>query len=233
MVDVVQFPSVLRLTDRADPFLIANTISGGEGMDGSEQVVSALSFRWRWRVSFPVKSAVEVRQLRALRTKLKGRFNYLRMRVCDMYRLTADAIGASYPDDGVPHDDDAPFDDDYGYAASPVHSPVTADAAAGDTTLRVRASDFAGEMAAGLFFSVGEWLHQTEDFELDGTDYVLTIAPPLREDVFAGSIANFDAVALWAFASDDEGGADLRLGKTGVVKLDLIEPVGRRLDDAA
>lgn len=232
MVDIVAFPAVLQLTDRSDPMLMQNTRSGGVAINGDEQVLSPLSGRWEWRVTFPVRNAVQVRSLRLFKSRMKGRFNYARLGLCDRYRITMKAAGL-IGGAAVPFSDGATFDDGSIFAAGSLHSPVTVAAAAGAVELRVRASDFGAAMTAGVFFSVNDWLNQIEDLELDGADYVLQLASPLREAVAEGDEIDLGGTALWALAADEAGDIDLRLGKLGMGQLTFVEPVGRRLKNAS
>lgn len=229
MVEVIPFPSILKISDRSEPMVIQNTRSGGMGLDGAEQVLSPLSGRWEWRVAIPIRNKDQARQLRVLKSRMKGRFNYVRMTLCDQYRITLQQVGGAYPEPGIPHSDDTLFDDDTGYLNS-VTSPVQDDASAGATSITIRASDLAGQMAEGVYFSINEWLYLVESFEEDGADYVVTFGPPLREDVLAGAEANFSGVSLWSFVSDTTGDIDMQIGRFGTVALNFVEPVGRRLD---
>lgn len=229
MVDVIQFPSVLKISDRSDPLLVQNTRSGGMGIDGTEQVLSPLSGRWEWRVAIPIRTEDQARQLRVLKSKMKGRFNYVRMATCDQYRITLKDVGGTYPEPGIPHSDDTLFSDDTGYQNG-VTSPIMSDAPAGSTQITIRASDLNGKMAEGVYFSIAEWLYLVEEFEVDGSNYIVTIQPPLREAATTSSEANFSGVALWSFVSDMTGDIDLQIGRFGVAALNFVEPVGSRLD---
>lgn len=231
MVEIVQFPSVLKISDRSDPLLVQNTRSGGMGIDGTEQVLSPLSGRWEWRVAIPIRTEDQARQLRVLKSRAMGRYNYVRVALCDQYRITLKDVGGTYPEPGIPHDDDTLFSDDTGYQNG-VTSPIMADAAAGSTEIEIRASDLNGQMAEGVYFSINEWLYLVESFEVDGSNYVLTFQPPLRQAVTTSDEANFSAIALWSFVSDVTGDIDLQIGRFGTAALNFVEPVGRRLSDA-
>ncbi len=227
-VEIIQFPSVLKISDRSDPLLIQNTRSGGMGIDGTEQVLSPLSGRWEWRVAIPIRNEDQARQLRVLKSRMKGRYNYVRMALCDQYRITLKDVGGTYPEPGIPHSDDTLFDDDVGYQNG-VTSPIMVDAAAGSTSIEIRASDLNGQMAEGVYFSISEWLYLVESFEVDGSNYVVTFQPPLRVAASEGDVANFAAIALWAFVSDATGDIDMQIGRFGTAALNFVEPVGRRL----
>jgi len=229
MVEVIDAAGLV-ITDRSDPQLIHATLSGGPGLNGDEQILSALSARWEWSAVLLVRDEVAARSLRWLRSKAKGRFNYIRLRICDRYRITRKDIGAVDPPDGVPFGDGAHFSDGSTWSLSQPSAPLVTDAAAGDETITVPASYFSGAVSAGVFFGLNDWLHQVDGWEEDGDNYVLTISPPLREDAAVGDEADFSGRSIWQLASDEEGGIDLSLGRSGTTQLRLIEPIGRRFD---
>jgi hypothetical protein len=230
VVDIIDFPASLRITDRDDPFLVPNVRSGGVAMDGGEQVISPLTNRWRWRIVIPIRNKADARAYRTLILRLNGRYNYLRVPTCDRYRLSRKDVGATYPGDAVPFSDDSTFSDGSGFALAQPSAAVTAAGAAGDGTLTVDAAAFAGAITAGVFFAVNDWLYAITDWSDDGSgNYVLTISPTLREAVTTADVADFRAPAIWALAADDSGIVSLRGGRLGEAVLDLIEPLGRRI----
>lgn len=231
---IVEFPSILKFTDRTDPQLMFNNRSGGIALDGSEQIVSPLSERWKYRVNVPIRNPEEVQEFRVVLSKLKGRYNYLRMRLCDQNRIRKDP--AYVPPSGdlsVPFSDDAPFSDDVGfyYLNNWVWPKVdvTSSANEGTSVVYINADTFGGIMKRGVFFSINDWLYLIEDWSLVGPNYVLNISPPLREDISIGDAADFSATAIWILSADEVGNLDLQIGRLGVVTLDLIEPVLRDL----
>lgn len=225
MVDIVEL--TLRMSDRTDPELMFNTRTGGEAIDGTEQILSPLSERWRFTAVFPIMDKASARAIRVAKSKLKGRFNYLLLRICDQYRITRKDIGALGSPDGVPHSDGAYFSDGTGYALASPTTKIMADATDGAGQITVRASDFAGAITAGVFFSINYYLYQVDGWLEDGTNYILDISPPLREAVTTEDIADFDAKCLWRLVGDDEGSLPLQAGKFGMVTLNLVEPIGR------
>jgi hypothetical protein len=234
MVDVVTFPGNLQISDRDDPQLVSLTRSGGTSLNGIEQVISPLSQRWKWSVTIPIRRKDQARSLRVMLSQLQGRYGYLRMRVCDLYRVSRREMGATpiTSEHGVPHSDGAYFSDDEGYhLAGGTTSPVAA-VAEGDTSMVL---DTGIPIVTGTFFSINDWLYVIEDIDdpedLDnpGTARTIHFAPPLREAATIEDELNFDPVAIWQLATDDTGALQLSLGKRGVVTLDLVEPVGRDL----
>lgn len=230
MVDTIELN--LPMSDRTDPQLSFNTRSPGMAIDGSEQIISPLSERWTFSAVFPILDATAARTIRIVKSRLKGRFNYLLLRICDQYRITRKDVGFSVGDDGpgTPHSDGAYFSDGTGYQTSPQPSaPIMAVAAANATQVIVSAAPFNGKMSAGVFFDINYYLYQIDGWELssDGLTYTLDISPPLRAAVSTADMANFDAKCLWRLETDSEGRLDLQIGKFGFVTLNLVEPIGR------
>lgn len=220
----------LPISDRTDPLLVPNTRSGGVAINGVEQVVSPLTSIWKFRAVLPINTVARARAWRATVAKMDGQFNYIRLRVCDQYRIGRRDVGAWSPSDPVPHSDDTFFSDDTGYALAAPASPAQVSAVRGATSLRVLASDFAGAMTAGVFFSVNDYLHIVTDWELNEDDETLldiTFKPPLRAPVDAGDTVDFDAKSVWVFDTDETGRMPLRLGRFGEVELNLTEAFGR------
>lgn len=227
---IVDFPPNLKFTDRTDPQLIPNNRSGGVAIDGSEQVISPLSERWSYRVNVPIRNADEIRSLRVTVSKLKGRYNYLRLNLCDQYRITRKDVGAVNPGKSwVPFSDDAPFSDGVGFALARVNSPVMIAAAEGADIVYIRASDFAGTMTAGVFFSIDGWLYLVDGWDLIGSNYRIQFSPPLRRPATVSSTADFSARSIWILTDDEVGRLDLQIGRLGTVTFDLIEPILRDL----
>jgi len=226
MPEIIEFPANLTITDRTDPQLGFNTRSPGVAIDGSEQVISPLSELWRYRVIIPIITKDQARSLRVIKSALKGRFNYLLLRLCDQYRISRKDIGLP-PDGTVMHSDGSTFSDGSGYRLAEPSPPLVEDAAENAVTITVRASDFEGYMTSGVFFSIDYWLYQVDDWELDGANYILQISPPLRGAVAAGTEADFSALSIWRLDADASGNLDLNIGKFGFAELALVEPVGR------
>lgn len=230
MVDTIEL--ILPMSDRTDPQLAFNTRSPGMAIDGSEQIISPLSERWTFSAVFPITDAIAARTIRVIKSRLKGRFNYLLLRVCDQYRITPREIGLtpSNEESGIPHSDGAYFGDGTGYAVgSQPTAAVAAEADANATQIIIAAAPFNGKMTAGVFFDINHYLYQIDGWELseDGETYTLDISPPLRVAITTSDIADFDAKCLWRLENDSEGRLDLRVGKYGAVTLNLVEPIGR------
>lgn len=220
----------LPISDRTDPILVPNTRSGGVAINGVEQISGPLTAIWRFRVVLPINSVGRARSWRATLAKLDGRWNYLRLRVCDRARIGRRDVGAWSGSDPVPHSDDSFFSDDTGYGLAQPASSVQVAAARGATSLQVLASDFDGAMTAGVFFSVADWLYLVTDWSVnedDDTKLDITFKPPLRVAADEGDTVDFDAKSVWILDADDTGRMPLRLGRFGEVELNLTEAIGR------
>jgi len=221
--------SGLAISDRTDPILVPNTRGGGTAINGLEQIVSPLTSIWKWRIVLPINNAGRARSWRAINAQLDGRFNMLKVGVCDQYRIGRRDVGATYPDGQVPHSDDTPFSDGSAYALSQPSSAVQIAATRGATSVRLLASDFAGGMTAGVFFSIDDYLYVVTDWTDDGTNIDVTFKPGLRAPVEEGATADFAAKAVWVLDSDDAGKMALRLGRFGEVELNLTEALYRAM----
>lgn len=226
-------PSIIDLaqpiSDRSDPQLIYNSRGGGPALNGVEQVISPLTAVWRWSCIIPVNNDARARSIRAVKSRLQGRFNYLRTRVCDRYRLSRGDIGATFNGDSVLFEGDVSFSDGSGFALAQPATELLSPAMLNSTTIVVLASPLAGAISAGVFFSINDWLYQVDDWEVDGAAINITFSPPLREAAVEGDTVDFDAKAIWTLEQDDTGMLDLRLGRFGAVELKLVEALGRAL----
>lgn len=226
---IIDWPSNLRASDRSDPILIPMNRSGGRSINGMEQIISPLSSAWTWRAVFPIRNVGAARSLRVARSKLKGRLNFLRVHVCDRYRINRREIGAWSELDVESYSDTAYFDDGSGFALAQPSAPVMALAPALSHTVTVRASDFGGAMTAGVYFSIDNWLYHVDAWELVDDTYELTISPPLRAAVTTAMVADFDARSIWKVTDDQAGSVDFASGRFGAVTLVLEEAIERLL----
>jgi hypothetical protein len=216
----------LPITDRTDPRLVSNTRSGGAAINGQEQIISPLSAVWKWTINLPLNNDTRVRGWRMLRHQLQGRWNYVRIRVCDCYRLNRAEVGATglapvlYAD-GVPHSDGA------GFKLAQPSAEILALAPKGAKSIEIAATGLNDAMSAGLFFSIADRLYVVTDWERIGETYRLGFEPGLRvAAVPETDVVDFDAKSVWRLESDDEGRTDLRLGRFATAQINLIEPLG-------
>lgn len=221
MPDIIDLPGNLSIGDRTDPQLISNARSGGVSISGIEQIISPLSQRWVWRATIPIHRKDQARSLRVVLAQLQGRFNYLRARICDQYRISRREMGAFPFKGSVPHSDGAYFSDGAGYALAGGTAYPAGNRPPGVRTLTVVPSDL--PIVSGVFFSINSWLYVVENYE----DGEITFSPPLREPLSTESELNFDAECLWQLSDNSTGALNLQIGRFGTVTLDLVEPLGR------
>lgn len=227
MVDTVEWPSNLRITDRTDPALEYFSRSGGISLSGQEQVISSLTSRWRFSFEVPILEKSAARSFRVVKHKARGRFNYFRVRICDHYRITRRDVLAVYDGVAIPHSDGALFSDDSGYALANPESSILNAYAAGVDTIEIDANPFSGAFSGGVFFSINGWLHLVEEWSLDAGAIEMKFSPPLRRPVVIGDTADFDAKFVGNLETDTMGELILKVGKFGGVQLTLVEDVGR------
>lgn len=225
---IIDLPPNLRITDRGDPHLSPLNRSGGQAMNGEEQVIGTGAARWVWNATLLVRNAADARSWRQAKSLLEGRVNYLRTHVCDRYRLNRREIGA-YPFTGeaLPHSDGSFYSDGSGHELEQPNTILTADAAEGATAISIAAPPLGSYMSNGLFFSIDDWLYQVVGWELEGLEFNLTIKPGLKAAAANLDQVLFDPRALWVVASDDEGQVSLSQGRFGAIQLSLIEAIGR------
>jgi hypothetical protein len=233
MPDVVDWPSGIPISSRSDPFLENFSRGSGVGYTGKEQVVTPTSSRWVWGFDAPINTKPKARLYRTVMSRLKGRYNYLRVPLCDQYRISNREVGAWSDRPKLPHANGVYFANGAGYAVSQPYANVEIAAERGATVLQIYASTLGPSgMTAGVFISIDDasgkpWLYEIENYFETGASYQLVIQPPLRDDVPTGRRIEFAAVGLFHVETDMAGQIDLAGGKFGVARLSLVEATAR------
>lgn len=216
----------------SDWVLNARGKSGGEGVTGTGQVVYGNQPRWEAALKLSGFTKERVLAWRAIRARMRGRVNVLRVCLCDLYRPTWGAIGLPAGDidllrgNGIPHDDDAYFSDDMGYEMEPVL--LTAGTlAAGAETMAFASSAITAALQSGNWFSYDDWPYQVTGVDAGDDETTFTFEPPLRRAIPAGSEITLRPTALMVFETDLEGRMPLNLGKRGEADINLVEWVNR------
>lgn len=200
--------------------------SAGDGVTGTGQVAYGAQPRWEAQLNIAGFRRDQVLAWRAIRAKMRGRLNVLRVCVCDMHRASWAELGLTYYRDGIPHDDETLHEDDAGYAQDPVIVVVDA-VEAGAEEITVDASSVNNALQPGQWFSIDDWPYQvTGMWEADDDLTTFSFEPPLRRAVPANSEITLRATALMVFVEDLEGRMPLDLGKRGTATLNLIEWTG-------
>lgn len=204
----------------ADWFINPRGRSAGETVDGGGQVIYGVQPRWEASLTLSNFGRDRVLTWRAIRARMRGRINVLRICVCDRWRpkLTGES---------VPHSDGSYFSDGTGYGYVPtLVIPFGADA--GEDEILVNATPIDDLMQPGHWFSHNDWPYQVVGLSGTLTERTYQFEPPLRRAITAGDeIRVGEATALMAFQDDSQGRVSLALGKHGDAQINLVEWTNR------
>lgn len=200
MPDAVVFPSSL-LRERSGGWsLKATTVSPGQSATGAFSV-ARIDGGGAWVTELGgvnLKTKTHVKLWRALENLADGGVEPVVVPMCDKRHFPAPIVDGEpvYSEDPIPHDDDTFFDDGSGYAQSVVEASVTTSAALRATSLSLTPTSM-GDLEGGEYFSINHpvqgWrLYRIGTAVLSGGVYAVTIRPPLREAVMAGTRLEFD-----------------------------------------
>lgn len=177
------------------------TVGGGESAGGQE-ALTRLDGGGLWKASLngvALRTADHVRAWRALAAICDGGVQPVVVPMCDGRHIPAPEVNgvrvASL--DVVPHSDGATFSDGSGYASSVVEASLAVAAVLRATSLTVTLT--AGSaLRGGEYFSIDHadlrWRLYRVRTAVDNGDgtFAVTIRPPLRAAVTAGSVLEFD-----------------------------------------
>ena len=217
---IYDWPSILVAT--AETFRIdARTRSGGETINGREQVISSGLGRWIARLTVPLHTPAKIRAMRSLLARLDGRANGVRIGPCDCRNgnRIIPIIG------GIPYSDKTRHTDGAGFQQGGAAPSIAEPAAAGATQIVIFNGATQLPVLEGSFIGVGGYLYVVVGVTpLPGEETRLDIRPKLR-----AAVAEDDPVE-WCHArvpmrlqSDDSGEFELQLARTGTATIDLVE----------
>lgn len=216
----IPFPSILVPTVQRWA-LDARTRSGGETVNGREQVVSSGLSRWKATLSFPLINREMILAFRAWITQMDGRANKTLIGPCDcsVGNRLAPMLG------GIPHSDGTFHSDGAGYAQGAVPAETVGAVTAGANTVRIYNGSTELPILTGSFIGLAGFLYViTSATPQPNGETILGIMPKLRSDVPDGSPVEWcHARAPMRLVSDDSGGFDLNLGRYGNPTVDLVE----------
>lgn len=206
--------------------------AGNDSVTGNGQVVYGNAARWE--ATLDLSGFGRERQLAwaAIRAKLRGRVNLLRVCVCDRWRPKYSELGLSDEDialirgDGIPHSDDTLFSDGTGYGYAPT-IVLEADIGAGSESITVDATSVNDALQPGHWFSIDDWLYQVSGMDGDMDDRTYYFEPALRRAATAGMEISLEASTIMAFQTDMEGRMARELGKHGNTQIQLVEWTNR------
>ena len=214
-----------------DPILNVRGRSAGEGVTGSGQV--SYGNQPRWEINWDISGFGRDRVLawRAIRARMRGRVNILRVCMCDRWRPTYQELGLSADDiallraAGVPHSDGTYFSDGTGYGYEP--TMISLGYEAGDETITIDATPINDALQPGQWFSHDDWPYQVTGIDGTAEARVYSFEPSLRRAIPAGDEITLDATALMAFVDDTQGRMPLDMGKHGAAQIQLVEWTNR------
>lgn len=217
---IFDWPAIL--VPNAELFRIdARTRSGGETIEGREQVVSSGLGRWIASLTVPIHSPAKIRAARALLARLDGRANAVRVGPCDCRNgnTLVPFLG------GIPHSDQTLFADDAGYGQGGNPATVAAPAASGASSIRIAIGATRLPILEGSFVGLGGFLHViTGVADLPAEEAQLSIMPRLRTALADGAPVEWcKARAPMRLMADDSGAFELQLSRFGSMSIDLVE----------
>lgn len=200
MTEIIQMPYQIMRAINCDWDIDWRSQSSGEGTDGVEQIFLNPFPRWIGSPSLALYGDL-VKDWRAVRAKLRGRVNVLRVPLVD-YDDLPDAYGT-----------DSRAINGTGLGDGPTAKTQGAQAR-GSTTIVVAVGSMY-PVLAGSFISIADWPYQVTDS--DGT--TLQVVPPLRRDVPSGSTIHLRAHGLFKATEDAMG--SINVGANGFAQVDL------------
>lgn len=202
--------------------LDARTRSGGETVQGREQVVSSGLARWTARLTVPLHTPAKIRAARSLLARLDGRANAVRVGPCDCRNgnQIIPLVG------GIPYSPNRAFHTDgAGHSQGGKLPTVSADAGAGAVQVSVELGATAVPVLDGTFVGLGGYLYVIVGATPQpGETALLDIRPRLRTALVAGDPVEWCHARLpMRLMTDDSGTFELQLARTGTATLDLVE----------
>ncbi|WP_343711913.1 hypothetical protein [Inquilinus sp.] len=217
---IYDWPSIL--VANAERFHIdARTRSGGETINGREQVVGSGLGRWVATLTVPLNTPAKIRAMRSLLAKLDGRSNGVRVGPCDCRngnRLVP-IIG------GIPYGDQSLHTDGAGFMQGGIAPVIAAPAAAGSTQITIQNGSTQLPVLEGSFLGVGGYLYVVVGVTPNPDETTgLDIRPKLRTAVSEDDPVEWcKARAPMRLAADDSGAFEVQLARMGTATLDLVE----------
>ena len=217
----IPFPSTVLMMRSEKWWLDARTRSGGETINGREQVVSSGLGRWRSTVTFPLYSPATIRAMRAWLALMDGRSNMSIIGPCDCTNANqiTPLIG------GIPYSDDTLHSDGAGFQQGGTPAAVSVAASAGAVQVQIDLASTALPVLAGTFIGLGGYLYVVVGVTAaPGEEALLDIRPRLRTALAVDDPVEWcHARAPMRLLSDDSGSFELQLARFGEATLDLVE----------
>lgn len=220
----VPFPYGI-LSPTAETWAIdARTRSGGETINGREQVISSGLGRWRAvGLSFPLYSPETIRAARSWLALMDGRSNMTMLGPCDCRNgnQISPVIG------GIPYSPTGAFHTPTGagFSIGGTVPKVSVVAAAGAIQVQIDLASTALPLLTGTFIGLGGYLYLVVGSTPQADEHaLLDIRPKLRTALAVDAPVEFcHARAPMRLMSDDSGAFETQLSRTGTMTIDMIE----------
>lgn len=214
----------LPISDDTAPRLENFTRSAGPGYSGREQIVSPRSKRWTYSFRVPVIDEATSRRFRVIMESLEGRFNYLRIRICDPYRLRRRDYGLPEPGEPIPYSQPVFHSDGTGFAPVRVTLVPILQGVASGNEIYINSQTLNDALPTGVWFSINGFLYLVTGAVVwePGITRV-TFQPALREPVIALQEIDFDPKFVGYLADDMDGMLDRQIRKYGIATIHLLE----------
>lgn len=212
----------------AEFFPATQTVSGGQSISGSEQVISSGGAgRWRAVMSVPVRGEERVLALRAMLAGLEGRLGTILVPKWDRFRQR-DINGRRFSEVGATAYGDCSLNFDLSGWGQDENPPASTgeSSALGSTQISVNYAPGIDGVRPGQYFGIGPRLHIVQQVWAEDEEGASTIRfwPPLRSAVEEGTAVILDRpVCLMRLASDDAGQTVLTRRAHGVAQLEFVE----------
>lgn len=188
-------------------------LGGGQSITGFEQVVGTMQDRWSASFTFAIRKDAQVLALRAFLMQCGGRRNQLVLPAFDLARAPwqIDPYGRPVTPkfarkpvlDGTQYEDP-------GYLRRNLIQAVTSEDAEQRATVVEVLMTVGSKPTPGQYLKIRTRMHAVQSAAGSGP-YVLTIWPPLREDIASGTAVDFSTPScVMRLASDVEGQDALR-----------------------
>ncbi|ASY56495.1 hypothetical protein [Sinorhizobium sp. CCBAU 05631] len=229
MADIITWPICVLRPQQSAANLVPFNRSGGRSLGGLEPTTRTdLGF---WAIDYgnvvmQNRRREQWQTWQAIRQKLGGRTGLIAVPV--RVSLSAPyASGEFEPFITVPHDDDAPFDDDSEYEQGAISIVTDGVTPLGATTIRLRIINAAANLV-GVRFSYEHAFYETGPvISIDGDIWTLPISPSVRALIPAGADLEFDRPTCLCRLADDRG-MDVNqdaVGKTAFPPVSFVEAV--------
>lgn len=203
------------------------TLAGPTSVSGKTQTVSTDAGLWKATLgSIVIRNRTERLVFRGLSTILEGRLTPVLVPLCRADQPVPSGAVAAGLYDGVPHSDDAYFDDDTGYVGTVIDVSFASNYGVRSTAAAVYVN-YADTLMPGQHFSVKERLYRLRSVEYtSATTADITFRPPLRESVVAFDVLNFDdPVCRMRLVDDAQMDLDLQGRRFSSPSVSFVEDV--------